>query len=454
MKTDHPLISVYIVSHNYGRYLSEAIESVLRQTVQNWELLIYDDNSSDNTAEIMQLYKGDHRIRLFKTEGIGLPSVCNLALKDAAGDFIIRLDGDDIFEENILLILGNYLNNNPECAMVFPDYYLIDEVGDIFAHETRTKVYEKDHVLDVPANGACCMLNKKLIKHLGGYREDLGAQDGFDLWRKIIKKHKVANVNLPLFYYRRHQKNLTNKHHHILSAKRRIMKDSIDESLHHIQPIIAIIPCRRNYDFCRNLWKRKINGQSLLEISIEKCLKSDLFTHVVVASDTDEVVETMDRYADNRLSFYRRASERTINSISIAATLEKIVRCFADKYNGISVLSYIQAPFVKYETLEEAIYTLVMNEADSAFGVEEIKQPIFKKDAFGLTEINPRKGHFTENETLYRESRTSLATRNQNLKVGSLNGPLVVNFVVSKDESFFIDSEQSLKIAQIIKKQQ
>ena len=74
-------ISVYIPSHNYGKYLGEAIESVLRQTVDDWELLVIDDGSTDNTQEVMNLYKSHPKIQLFQTNGIGLPAVCNLALK-------------------------------------------------------------------------------------------------------------------------------------------------------------------------------------------------------------------------------------------------------------------------------------------------------------------------------------------------------------------------------------
>ena len=127
-----PTITVYIVSHNYGRYLEDAIESVLRQSVDNWELLIFDDNSTDNTKDVIQLYQGDSRIRTFFTPSIGLPAVCNRALTEARGEYVIRLDGDDVFDDNILLVLSNYLERDSACAMVFPDYFLMDEHGEIF----------------------------------------------------------------------------------------------------------------------------------------------------------------------------------------------------------------------------------------------------------------------------------------------------------------------------------
>ena len=103
--SDTPRISVYVPSHNYGRFLGDAIESVLRQSVEDWELIVVDDGSTDETPEVMNLYRGHPKISVHRTEGIGLPAVCNYALARAKGKYVIRLDGDDVFDENILLVL-------------------------------------------------------------------------------------------------------------------------------------------------------------------------------------------------------------------------------------------------------------------------------------------------------------------------------------------------------------
>lgn len=445
---ENPTITVYIVSHNYGNYLSDAIESVLRQTVSNWELLIIDDGSTDDTAEVMNLYKGDERIRIRRTEGIGLPAVCNLALKEAKGKYIIRLDGDDIFDENILLVLGNYLDRHPDMAIVFPDYYLIDEFGEIYAEERRQKISQKSHMLDVPANGACTLVRKEILERIGGYREDLGVQDGYDIWSRISTGYKCTNVNLPLFYYRRHQNNLTDKlHRHVLSARRRIKMDSVVNNLHEFRPIIGVIPCRRNFDFCLDLWKQEIDGRSLLQKDIETCLNSKMLDRIVIASDNPEVNDVVSLFNDRRLLYFERRKEDTIRSKTLVPTLEKITERLDPDFKGITVISYLQTPFVETDTLEEAISTLVMNKADCSFGVEAIKEPLYRRTSHGLQALNPPKELSTDFDTVYRESNTSLATRNRNFKTGSLTGPTIVNFIVSKEECFFIDSDMNLEIA-------
>jgi len=446
----NPKISVYIPSHNYGKYLEIAIESVLLQTTDNWELLIIDDNSKDNTPEIINMYKGDERIRTFFVPGIGLPAVCNLALRESKGKYIIRLDGDDFFEENILLVLSNYLERNAECAMVFPDYYLINEYGEIFAHEKREKIFVNNHVFDTPANGACSLIRKSVLQKIGGYREDIGAQDGFDLWNKLVGHYKIGNINLPLFFYRQHGKNLTQQSHHILSARRRIKSDNIIKKVEKYRPIIAVIPCRKNYDFYPDVWQRKLMGKTLLEINIEKCIQSRTFDYIVVASDNPDVKDILSQFDDHRLMYFTRKSEETIRSLNLTPTLERIVQTIDPECKGLTVLSYLQAPFFSIETLEESFCTLILNDADCAFGVEEIQDPVYKRTPLGFMTLNPSRGLSSDFDILYKESNISLSTKNTNILKGSLTGPQIVNFVVSPDECFFINSEQKLKIAEIL----
>ena len=445
-----PKVSVYVVSHNYGRFLSEAVESVLRQHCSDWELLLINDGSSDNTGEVMQLYASDSRIRLFTTQGIGLPAVANLALREARGEYLMRLDGDDVLDENAILVLLNHLERDPGLALVFPDYYLIDEGGEIFSHERRHKLSDASHLMDMPPNGACTLIRKSVLQSIGGYREDLGAQDGFDLWTKIRKSHRVANVNLPLFYYRRHGTNLTNAPYRILAARRQIKKDASSGQLQNFRPLLAVIPCRRSYDFRPDLWAVELNGRTLLRRKLEMCVQSNVFDTIIVASDTDAVLPTLEGFNDRRVEFFSRDTADTLRSRSIVGTLSRVAERYDPKFEGVTVLCYVPSPFVTLDSLEEAVHTLVYNNADSSIGVEEIKEPVFCRTAFGLRAVNSVNGFRTDFDYVYREANIALATKNKNLRAGSLVGPCPINFVVGHEESFFIDSEKKLQIAHIL----
>jgi glycosyltransferase involved in cell wall biosynthesis len=445
-----PQVSVYVVSRDYGRFLPEAIESVLRQHHDSWELLLIDDGSTDNTAEVINLYRGDPRVRTFSTPGIGLPAVCNLALREARGKYLMRLDGDDVLDENALLVLSGYLDRDENVALVFPDYYLMDEGGEILAHERRQKIAETNHKMQPPPNGACTLIRRTVLESVGGYREDLGAQDGFDLWAKVRNTHAAANVNLPLFYYRRHGQNLTNSAYRILAARRQIKRDAIGAELDRFRPLMAVVPCRQNYDFRPDLWSVELNGKSLLRRKLELCLSSPLFDRVVVTSDTEAVLPTVESFSDRRLSFFKRDPSETLRSRSIVGTLSRVAQKFDPQQDGVTVLCYLPSPFVTLGSLEEAVCTLVFNDADSSVGVEEIKEPVFCRTPFGLKAVNTVNGFRTDFDFAYREANIALATRNRNLALGSLVGPCPINFVVAHEESFFIDSEKKLKIAHIL----
>jgi glycosyltransferase involved in cell wall biosynthesis len=442
-----PRVSVYVPSRNYGRFLGDAIESVLRQTVEDWELIVIDDGSTDDTAEVMNLYRGHPSISLHRTESIGLPAVGNFALARARGQYVIRLDGDDVFDENILLVLGNVLDRRRDVALVFPDYFLVDAFGQIFAHERRRRLYDSNHMLDLPPNGACTLVRTEVLREVGGYREDLGAQDGLDLWTKVASRHKCANVNLPLFYYRRHGTNLTTDVSRIVTARRQIKKDAVKDQLAVLRPIIAVIPCRRNFDFVSDLWKQTLGEHTLLERDIAVCLSSSLFDYVVVTCDNEEAVHWVNRHADPRLRFVPREPQSTIRSSSVVPTLERIARALDPPLNGVTVLRYIQSPFVTVDTLEEAVCTLAISDADSASAVEEIRSRVFRRSPHGLEPLNGRGELSSDFDLLYRDPQTCIATRSRNLATGSLTGKSIASFIVSAAECFFIDSEHAMRLA-------
>tara|TARA_Y100000994_G_C15701065_1_gene445056 strand:+ start:1810 stop:3165 length:1356 start_codon:yes stop_codon:yes gene_type:complete len=447
-----PKITVYVVSHNYGKYLSEAIESVLRQTFSNWELLIFDDGSSDDTQKIMDLYRNHEKISCFTTKGIGLPAVNNLALEAAKGEYIVRLDADDKFEENILLIFDNYVSKKPDLALLFPDFYLMDESGEVFAHKMNSSPHEEDHLMDVPPNGACTLVKTNILKDLGGYREDLGAQDGLDLWLKIKDKFPTYKINLPLFYYRRHGKNLTDSPVKIIKARQQLKKSSAINKLNSEQPVLAIIPCRRNYDFMQDLWSAEINGKLLLEKSIQTCLSSDLINKVIVTCDNQEVNKVLDKFQDKRLCFHGRDEVNTLRSSNISNTVQEILKIHDENYSGVSILNFVQTPFVSSDTLEEALTSLMSSEAESSFAVQEVEKRIFRRGPFGLEAVNSDPESYNSGVALYQDSSACIAFKNKNLQKGSIRGARSAGFTVSSEEAFFISSKNDLLFAKELEK--
>jgi CMP-N-acetylneuraminic acid synthetase len=234
----------------------------------------------------------------------------------------------------------------------------------------------------------------------------------------------------------------------IFSARRQIKRDAVDVAAH--RPIVAVIPCRRCYDFQLNLWSAPFGRGTLLDRAIKTCLASPLFDRIAVASDTDEVQAVLSEYAEPRLCYVPRTTASTLASQPIADTLAQVKAALQLEGDGVFVLTYLQAPFTTTETVEEAVSTLAVNEAHSSIAVDEVKLPLHRRSAFGLVSLNNSGRVSSDFDRVYAEVRTCMATRFRNLRSGTSTGSRIVHFEIPEGETFFIRSARDLEIARLI----
>lgn len=215
------LITVYITNYNYGKYIDKCIESVLSQTYKNIEILIIDDGSKDNSKRIIQKYAKNKKIKIVFQKNKGLITTNNIAVKLSNGKYIMRVDADDWLEKNAVEILYKEIKKDPKVAMVFSNYFEVNDYGNIIT-EYRRHNFKKIKILDKPAHGACSLIDKTKILLVGGYNENLTCQDGYDIWFKFINKFKVKHISKSLFYYRQHEKSLSKDQSKILLNRAKI----------------------------------------------------------------------------------------------------------------------------------------------------------------------------------------------------------------------------------------
>lgn len=196
--------------YNAERYIAEAVESILAQTYTDFEFLIIDDGSTDGSLEILKRYEAqDKRIKLKSRTNTGYVVALNEMLAEAKGEFIARMDADDIsmpqrFKKQLL-----YLNNHPECDVLGTAAIWIDPDGKLLhEHYPPTEHVEIDNhnlvKLEASIYHPSVLMRKSVFDLIGYYDENLSGAEDLDIWLKIAEKSQLANLREPLLRYRFH----------------------------------------------------------------------------------------------------------------------------------------------------------------------------------------------------------------------------------------------------------
>lgn len=202
-------ISIIMGIYNCENTLSEAIESILIQTYDNWEFIICDDCSTDHSYEIAEMYKmrfPDKFVLMKNEQNLGLNKTLNKCLRHADGEYIARMDGDDIslplrFEKEVEI-----LNTYAEYSIVSCYMTTFDTKGDWGC----IKTIETPQIVDFPTQvpmfcHAACMIRRGAFIDVGGYTEDkrLLRVEDYHLWFKLYAKgYKGYNIQMPLYKMR------------------------------------------------------------------------------------------------------------------------------------------------------------------------------------------------------------------------------------------------------------
>ena len=219
-------ISVIMGIYNCETTLSEAIEAILVQTYTNWELIMCDDGSKDDTVVVAQSYvdKYPNKIRLLKNEkNMGLNYTLNSCLQEADSEYIARMDGDDICSEFRFEKEIEYLQKNSNVALVSCCMEQYDENGVFGVIKYKEKPMLKDFLKTSQFCHAGCMMRTDVLKSLGGYSESekfLRVED-YELWVRLYLAGHVGYNLQEVLYSMRDDRN---------AKRRRTFKNRLNES--------------------------------------------------------------------------------------------------------------------------------------------------------------------------------------------------------------------------------
>lgn len=442
---NQPLVTVYITNYNYGNYIEQAVQSVLNQTLKDFELIIIDDGSTDGSKAIIETYAQNPKISIIYQKNKGLNITNNVALKAAKGKYIVRLDADDYFEEHALKEMSDVLEKKPEIGLVFPNYYIVDASNNIVSEIKRHDFDNEVTILDQPAHGACTMIRVASMKKVGGYDESYTCQDGYELWVKFISKFKVTNINKTLFSYRRHNNNLTNNEDRILGTRSRIKDAFVKKEALQLPKVVAIIALRPNYDIALE----DFNGITYLEHKIKILDNAKNVDKVVVTSSDTRLQSFVKEKYGEKILFVERPTQIERINISLFETLYYLNKNQILKGFQSILFSSLNFPFVTGEIINDAVNTLAIFKADSLISVRPEGNKFFRHTGQGMqTILEQDKFTKLERESLYKYSGGILLTNIKSaIEQKSIVHGNVGHIVIGEKASVNIESAFERRIA-------
>jgi len=450
-----PIVTVYITNHNYSQYIKQAIDSVLGQTFQDFELIIIDDGSTDGSRNIIEEYEEHPKVKIVFQEKKGLTVSNNIAIKLAQGDYIVRLDADDYFMKDALKILIREFDDT-NIGMVFGDWYQIDKAGEVIAVEQRHDFKNDVSLYDQPAHGACTMFRIRCLKKLNGYDESITRQDGYELWLRFIEHYEVKNISVPIFYYRQHNNSLSSDETQLLDTRAKILKKHAERNNNDQlkKKIFAIIPIRGSSIDSRSQPFIKLGNRYLIDYTLEVIERSSDINKAFVTTPSAEVIEYIsNNYSNSKIIALKRpAVLARINSPinkTILNVIEKVKGI--DKYKSFFVFS-IETPFKRLELLESAISIMQIFNVSTVIGVRPSNQLFYTHNGRGLVPLQKENDFLRlEKNQLYGSvSGFLLRDLSDYLATNKTLGSSIGHVIIDQKASLQIQSELDIKIAESI----
>jgi glycosyltransferase involved in cell wall biosynthesis len=209
-------VSVVMPVYNAERYVAEAVESILSQTFSGFEFLITDDGSNDGSLAILERYaRQDQRIRLISRPNTGYVRALNEMLDMSRGEFIARMDADDISLPDRFRSQVDFLMHHSECIAVGGQRLAIDSDGDPLFEILNPLTHDEIDLSNINGFGSSIchpsvMMRRKIVIDIGKYKEKFYAAEDLDLFLRLAEHSRLANLPQVVIKYRLHPSSVGN----------------------------------------------------------------------------------------------------------------------------------------------------------------------------------------------------------------------------------------------------
>lgn len=234
MENNSPKLTVLMPAYNAEKFIAEAIESILGQTFTDFEFIIINDGSTDNTAKIVRHYKDPRIVFIDNRENQGLVAVLNHGLDMARGEYIARMDADDIAYPERFAKQTAFMDAHPDVGVVSANVRIFDgEFGEL-GNQRNGSIKNPTFIGGLDWYRGCkvvhpaAMLRREVfITHNLRYDPEYTACEDYELWSRAVRYTKIANIQEMLLSYRRHNGSITARQHGIQIENTQRVKGNI-----------------------------------------------------------------------------------------------------------------------------------------------------------------------------------------------------------------------------------
>ena len=253
-------ISILLPVFNCGLYIKSAIQSIINNSFENYEIIVINDGSTDNTLDIIKQFN-DSRIKIYNKENSGLVETLNYGLKKCNYSIIMRMDGDDVIHQKKIETQLNYFSRN-ESILVGSQGFTIDinedKTGKINLPLTHDKIIKSLLKLSSGLIHPSIMFYKDALQKIGGYNQNFNHAEDYEMYLRLSKIGKISNIEDRLIYLRKHDTNVS-----LVYAEDQIKNSVISREIYLKSNTLLI--SKKIYDD----YKRQLDKKIIYKIYIE-----------------------------------------------------------------------------------------------------------------------------------------------------------------------------------------
>jgi glycosyltransferase involved in cell wall biosynthesis len=311
-----PIISVIMATYNNAEFLESAVLSILNQSFKEFEFIIIDDCSTDNTKELLQKIT-DKRIKIiFNEKNLQLAASLNKGIEQSKGKYVVRMDSDDISTPNRIEKQVDFMEKNPEIGILGTQYKLIDKYNQVLKYSSNPLTHFQiiwDYLtkMEYPLTHATTIIRRQLLIDAGGYNPKFIREQDGELFLRLVFDTKFANLPDNLYIYRairsknESQKIMNESYMNTIKIRKKCIEKLIDREITEDLVKTIIYPSSRRHRKALKLNPTQnniIDSINLLVLIYENLNKKLLMTHSekeIILNEIGFLSTKLSRYSED-----------------------------------------------------------------------------------------------------------------------------------------------------------